>query len=129
MNELIGILIQQLGVNEAQAKGGAGLLFKIAKDKLDGADFGKLQSVIPDIEALIRSAPKSGRAGALLGGLAASIGGDKMGMLAQLMGGFKSLDIDPDKVAGFVKTIASYLEAKGGDQLSALIETLKASNK
>ncbi|MBN1270552.1 MAG: DUF2780 domain-containing protein [Kiritimatiellae bacterium] len=33
MNELIGQLVKQLGVQEAQAKGGAGLLFKLAQSK------------------------------------------------------------------------------------------------
>ena len=32
MEELIGQLVSKLGVQEGQAKGGAGLLFKLAKD-------------------------------------------------------------------------------------------------
>ena len=32
MQELIGALVKQLGINEQQAAGGAGLLFKFAKE-------------------------------------------------------------------------------------------------
>ena len=36
MNELIGELVSKLGIQEGQAQGGAGLLFKLAQQKLDG---------------------------------------------------------------------------------------------
>ncbi len=129
MNELIEILIKQLGINESQAKGGAGLLFKVAQDKLSELDFEKVKGVIPDIDDLIRSAPKASGAASLLGGLAAGLGGGKLGALAQLAAGFKALNLDSDQAKGFAKTIATYLEAKGGDSLKTLIETLQAANR
>jgi hypothetical protein len=40
--ELVSMLTQTLGVNDSQAKGGAGLLFGLAKEKL-GGDFGQVE--------------------------------------------------------------------------------------
>ena len=40
--EFISLLTKNLGVNESQAKGGAGLIFKLAKEKLSGADFAQV---------------------------------------------------------------------------------------
>ena len=47
--ELIQQLISNLGINEEQAKGGAGLLFNLAKEKLDSGDFQQLADKVPGI--------------------------------------------------------------------------------
>ena len=78
MNELIAQLVQQLGVQESQAKGGAGLLFKLAQSKL-GGDFSKVAEALPGVQDLIKSAPEQGSAAKLLGGLAGALGGGKAG--------------------------------------------------
>ena len=57
--ELIQMLTSQLGISDEQASGGAGLIFKMAKEKLGADDFSQVSSVIPDIENLISSAPES----------------------------------------------------------------------
>ena len=46
MTELIQQLVSQLGVQPDQAQGGAGLLFKLAQDRL-GGDFGTLSAALP----------------------------------------------------------------------------------
>ena len=74
MNELIQQLVSQLGVNPDQAKGGAGLLFKVAQSKL-GGDFSKITQALPAVTDLIKAAPAEGGASKLLGGLASAIGG------------------------------------------------------
>jgi len=56
MNELIARLVGQLGINESQAGGGAGLLFKLAKEKL-GGDFSKVTGALPGVAELIQKAP------------------------------------------------------------------------
>ena len=58
--ELIEQLTKNLGVTEAQAKGGAGLLFKHAKGKLGGADFSKVSAAVPGVDDLISAAPATG---------------------------------------------------------------------
>ena len=56
MNELIQQLMSQLGVNADQAKGGAGLLFKMVQGKL-GGDFSKITQALPAVTDLIKAAP------------------------------------------------------------------------
>ena len=75
MQELIQQLVSQLGVQDGQAKGGAGLLFKLAKDKLGDADFGQITDAVGNVDDLIGAAPKVGGAGGLLGSIASAVGG------------------------------------------------------
>ena len=53
MEELIKQVVSQLGVQEGQAKGGVGLLLKLAQDKL-GGDFSKITDVIGGADDLIK---------------------------------------------------------------------------
>ena len=41
-SDLVSQLVDSLGVTEAQAKGGAGAIFDLAKSKLSSEDFSKL---------------------------------------------------------------------------------------
>ncbi|MDX1764807.1 MAG: DUF2780 domain-containing protein, partial [bacterium] len=54
--ELLNMLVQNLGVNEEQAKGGAGLLFKMAKEKLGDGDFSQIASAVPEMDEMIGAA-------------------------------------------------------------------------
>ena len=47
--EIIQELTKTLGIKEDQAKGGAGLLFKLVKDKLDSGSFSQVSNAIPGI--------------------------------------------------------------------------------
>ena len=88
--ELIKLLTDQLGISQDQAQGGAGLLFKLAKEKLESDEFGQISSKVPEADALAASAPGSGFLGSALGGLASSLSGGKSDLsnLAGLVGGF-----------------------------------------
>lgn len=123
MNELIAQLIQQVGVQEGQAKGGAGLLLKLAQSKL-GGDFSKVAQAIPGAQELIGAAPESGGAAKLLGGLAGALGGGKAGGLADLAslaGGFSQLKLDPQMIGKFVPVILSFVQSKGGQDVVKLL--------
>ena len=123
MNELIAQLVSQLGVQEGQAKGGAGLLLKLAQSKL-GGDFSKVSAVIPGIQELIKAAPEAGGASKLLGGLAGALGGGKAGGLADLAslaGGFSQLKLDPQMISKFAPIILSFVQSKGGQDVVKLL--------
>ena len=121
MMELIQQLTQNLGINEDQAKGGAGLLFKLAKDKLAGGDFTKVTKALPGIDSLINSAPGGGL-GAALGGLTSALGGgDKLAGLAGLAGGFSNLNMDSGLIAKFIPIVLSFAQSKGGDLIKNLL--------
>jgi hypothetical protein len=126
--ELIQQLVSSLGVNEDQAKGGAGLLFNLAKDKLDAGEFQQLADKIPGVNDLLGAAPApsagasagGGMMGAL-GGVASSLGagglGDKLGglgNLANLASGFSQL--------GLVPVVLSFVQSQGGDSMKGLLE-------
>lgn len=128
MQELIGQLVQQLGIKPEQAQGGAGLLLKLAKDKL-GGDFGQVEKSVPGVNDLIGSAPQPGAGGGLggmLGGLAGKLGGSggalgNLGGLASLAGGFSQLKLDPALVAKFAPIIIAFVKSKAGDNVANLL--------
>jgi hypothetical protein len=122
--ELVDLIKQQLGVTDAQAKGGLGLIFKTVQEKLSAGDFGQLAQAIPAIKELISAAPKQGGGGlaGALGGLAKSLGFDDLGKLAGLADGFKQLGLDPKLVLEYVPRILEWVQKNGGPQLKVLLE-------
>jgi hypothetical protein len=122
--EILTMLTEQLGITEDQAKGGAGAIFSMAKEKLGEADFSKIADVVPGMDNLLGAAPESGGLAGAIGGLASKFGGGAgaIGSLAGLAGAFKSLDLDSDMVGKFVPIILSFVQAKGGDSVKSLLE-------
>ena len=138
--ELIQQLVSSLGVNEDQAKGGAGLLFNLAKEKLGAGEFQQLADKIPGVSDLLGAAPApsatasagGGMMGAL-GGVASSLGagglGDKLGglgNLANLASGFSQLGLSSDMVGKFVPVVLSFVQSQGGDSMKGLLEKVMA---
>lgn len=121
--EIIQQLTQALGVTNEQASGGAGLLFKLAKEKL-GGQFGEVEAAVPGVSDLIGKAP-SGGGGAMgaLGGLlsAVGVGGSQLGNLASLAGGFSKLGLDAGMVGKFVPIILQFVQSKGGEKVKSLL--------
>ena len=127
MDELISQLMGGAGVDEKQAKGGAGLILGLAKDKLGSGDFSKLSGMVPGIGSLADEAPEGdGGGGGLMGavgGFASGLGGGGgLGSLASLAGGFSSLGMDAGKVTSFLPIILSFVQNKGGDEAKGLLE-------
>ena len=122
--ELTDHLTNTLGVNADQAKGGAGLLFALAKEKLGDADFSQISQYVPGVNELINSAPESGGIEGALGGLASALGGSgsEFGNLASLAGAFSQLGLDSRMIGKFVPVILSFVESKGGGALKGLFE-------
>ena len=124
MQELISMLTDCLNVEEQQAKGGAGLLFQLAKDRLGDEEFARLAQNIPNLQTMMQAAPETGGLVGALGGLASAFGGqvEGLGNLAVLMDGFSKLGIDQAKVMQFVPVVLSYVQNQGGDELKGLLE-------
>jgi hypothetical protein len=129
MKELIDMLTKNLGVNGAQAEGGAAVLFKAAKDKLGEGEFGQLLGNVPGISDLLKKAPAAGGGGGLgglLGGLAGAMGGNA-GAIATILSGFGKLGLTADDAKKFVPVILNFLRTKvGPDVMTRLEQTLKA---
>ena len=127
MKELVDQLTSSLGISTAQAEGGAAVLFKAARDKLGGEEFGKLLGNLPGMSDLVRKAPAAGGGlGGMLGGLAGALGGNA-GLIATVVGGFGKLGLKPDDAKKFVPVIMDFLRDKvGPDVVSRLEKTLRA---
>jgi hypothetical protein len=122
--ELLNQLTQNLGVNDDQAKGGAGLIFKMVKDKLGEGDFAKVAEAVPGMSDMLGAAPAEGGLGGAIGGLTSALGGGagKLGDLAGLAGGFSKLGLDPEMIGKFVPIILTFVKGKGGDVVGNLLE-------
>jgi hypothetical protein len=123
--EIIKLLVDQLGVTENQAQGGAGAIFNMVKDKVSDDQFSNLSSAIPGLDSLMAAAPDSGGGlSGAIGGLTSMLGGEgaeKLGNLAGLAGSFDKLGLDMDSVTKFIPIILSFVQSKGGDTLKDLL--------
>ena len=128
MKELVDMLTQNLGIDGKQAEGGAAVLFNAARDKLGGAEFGKLLGGVPGLSDLMHKAPAAGGGGlgGMLGGLAGAMGGNAA-LIANIIGGFGKLGLKADDAKKFVPVILGYLRTKvSPDVVTKLEQTLKA---
>lgn len=117
--DLVKTLVSQLGVTEGQASGGAGLLFKMAQDKLSSGDFSKLSSALPEVNQLIGVAPST--SGGIMGMIGKALGGN-VGDLASLAGAFSKLGLDPSMVQKFVPVVLGFVQEKGGSGVADILK-------
>lgn len=130
---LVKFLSEQLsGLNQEQAAGSAGLIFKLVKDQLGSQDFATLSTVVPESEDLIAQAPETGGGGLMgtLGSLAGALGGESLGQLgklATLASGMQKLGLSPEMLAQVMPLILQFVQEHGGDGIRELVEkALKA---
>lgn len=120
--ELLDELKNNLGINDEQAKGGTGLLLKLAKEKL-GGDFSQVTDVIPDTDDIMKAAPESGAMSGLLKSATHAFGGsaEKFGDIAALSSGFSKLGLGKDMVGKFIPIVLNFAQTKGGDTVKTLM--------
>jgi len=133
MNELISQIVSQLGISEPQAKGGAGLLFKLVQDKLGAGDFAQVAGKLSGVTELIKAAPPAGGATSMLGGIASALGGQSgkgLADMAALAGGFSKLQLDKAMIAKFIPLVLSFVQSKAGADVFKLVsQALQPSAK
>ncbi len=121
-SKLIGSLVDTLGVSEEQATGGAGAVFREAKDNMSSGDYSQLLNAVPGIDSLISAAPQvgglTGKASSLLGGSAGSAAG-----MAGLADSFSKLGLAPDMVNQFMPVILDFVQSEGGQQAMTLLKS------
>ncbi|MEJ2286298.1 MAG: DUF2780 domain-containing protein [Desulfobacterales bacterium] len=119
--KLIGQLVDLLGVSRSQAEGGAGAIFKAAKENMSTGDYSQLLGAVPGIDSLVGSAPESSglaaKASSLLGSSSDSVKGT-----AGLADSFSSLGLSPDMVGKYTDIILDYVQSEGGQQAMALLK-------
>ena len=98
--ELVSQLTQGLSITPAQATGGAGALFGVAKSRLSPADFSKVSAAVPGMGSFLKAAPapdNTSGLSSLTGSLPGGLGG-----LASTAGSFQKLGLSPGMVGKFV---------------------------
>ena len=122
--ELIEVLQKSLGLQEEQAKEGAGLLFRLAKERLRMVDFSRVAHYVPDIDEMIEAAPKFGGTVNSFGGLGSAIGGEiaRPATLSSLADEFSRLGLDTRRTSEFVSLVLKDLRSKGGERTKLLLE-------
>ena len=130
--DLINQLVSDLGVSEEQAKGGAGMLFKLAKDKLSGDEFGQIADKVSGLDDMVSAAPDAAGGGLMgaVGGLMSKMGGGSsdLGALANLTGGFDKLGLDSGMVGKFVPVVLDFVRNQGGDSVGNLLKGVLSPN-
>ncbi|NJR68695.1 MAG: DUF2780 domain-containing protein [Synechococcales cyanobacterium CRU_2_2] len=129
--ELVQHLVSSLGIQEEQAKGGAGLIMQMAKSKLEDHEFAQIAQAIPGVSDLLETAPAEEKKGGgflgTLGGMAAGLGGGAGGAASNvtnmigLAAGFSKLGMDPSMISKFMPTILSFAQTKAGGQVVGLL--------
>lgn len=120
-SELTGILMQQTGVTQAQAEGGAGAMFQVAKQRMTDQAFGQLSQAVPGMDGLLAAAPQRQSS---LGGLAAeALGNDStVGSAVSLVSAFQQLDMSQGMATQFTPVVVDYVKQKGGPELANLLQ-------
>ena len=124
--DLVNLLVSNLGISEEQAKGGAGLLFRLAQEKLSGGDFAQVTDSVSGIGDMIEAAPTADSGGLMgaIGSAMSSFGGGagKLAGLASLGGGFEKLGLDVVMVSKFVPVVLDFVRNQGGEGVSQILE-------
>ena len=117
--ELVGQLSKELSITPAQATGGAGALFGVAKSRLSLADFSKVSAAVPGMGSFLKAAPAPDNTSGL-SSLTSSLPGG-LGGLASAAGSFQKLGLSPDMVGKFVPILTKFVEGKGGASAASLL--------
>jgi hypothetical protein len=121
---LTELLVQRTGVTGAQAQGGAGALFQIAKTKMKADSFAQLEQAVPGMQGMLGAAPS--QPGGLAGGLSSLAGssGGTAGTLLAAASAFQQQGMSPAMVQQFIPVVIDYVKAHGND---ALVNTLSTA--
>ncbi|MDO9269461.1 MAG: DUF2780 domain-containing protein [Methylobacter sp.] len=124
---LAELLVQRTGVTGAQAQGGAGALFQIAKTKMSTDSFTQLEQSVPGMQGMLgAAAPTLSQQGGLAGQLSSIAGasGGTAGNLISVVSAFQQQGMSPAMVQQFIPVVIDYVKAHGND---ALVNTLSAA--
>jgi hypothetical protein len=115
---LIGMLTNELNINNDQAMGGAGALFNYAKESLSSEDFEKVSRAVPDVSGYLDAIPALGdeKSTSMLGKATQTL----VGMPA-VTAAFEKLGLSQDMVGLFTPLLVKYVDEKGGKAVGDLL--------
>ena len=115
MKELVDLLVQTVKVDERQARGGAAVLLKAARDKLGAQEFSSMLGALPGLDELIRQAPQAG-------GLASAVGGSHGALVADIVSGFGRLGLGTEHAKRMAPVIMQFVRGKVGAETAERLE-------
>lgn len=121
------LLMQRTGVTAAQAQGGAGALFQVAKSKMQPDTFAQLEQAVPGMNEMLGAVPiQTQPSGGLAGKLSSIAGasGGTAGNLLAVVSAFQQQGMSPAMVQQFVPVVVDYVRAHGNE---ALLNSLSAA--
>ncbi|MDO9047347.1 MAG: DUF2780 domain-containing protein [Methylobacter sp.] len=124
---LTELLMRRTGVTQAQAQGGAGALFQIAKNKMQADAFTQLEQSVPGMQGMLGAVPALSQPSDSLAGRLSSIAGASGGTagdLISVVSAFQQQGMSPAMVQQFIPVVIDYVKAHGND---ALVNTLSAA--
>ncbi len=110
---LTELLVNKVGVTQAQAEGGAGALFQAAKTKMKPESFAELEQSVPGIQSMLAKVPvQPANLGALAGGLSSlkGITGNSSGELLAAAYAFKQQGMSPSMIQQFIPVVVEYVK-------------------
>src|SRR5579862_7361210 len=117
---LVGQLSKELSITRPQARGGAGALFSLAKNRLTSDEFSKIAAAVPGMNGLLKGAPAPSQ-NSELSSLEGSLPGN-MGRTAEVAEAFHKLGLSPSMAAKFVPIMSKFVQSKGGQGTASLLE-------
>jgi hypothetical protein len=123
---LTDILVNQLGVSQQQALGGAGAIFQAAKGNMDPQAFTTLSQSVPGMSNMLNAAPKmSNSMSSVTGGISSMIGGanNTLESMASLVSSFKQLNLSPNMANQFIPIVTNYVRTNGGQVMANLLQS------
>jgi hypothetical protein len=121
--ELVGALTKQLGITPTQATGGAGTLFKLAKSRLNAADFSKVSAAVPGMSGFLKAAPSVNTSTGGIPGISSLSGAlpGAAGGLANAAQSFQKLGLSSGMIGKFVPVLTQFVQSKGGANVASLL--------
>ncbi|MDT8363981.1 MAG: DUF2780 domain-containing protein [Nitrosomonas sp.] len=120
---IVQLLTSQLGISQGQATGGAGSIFRAARENMTPQAFTTVSQSVPDMDNLLAAAPTLPAAG-LLGGASSILGGGSQpGSAAALASAFQQLNLSPDMIGQFLPIITNSIESTGGSAAAGLLRS------
>jgi len=117
---LTELLTQRTGVTEAQAQGGAGALFQVAKKTMQADSFSQLEQSVPGMQEMLGAVPAQTQQGSWAGKLSSITGasGGTAGNLLSVVSSFQQQGMSPQMVQQFIPVVIDYVKARGNDTLA-----------
>ena len=121
---LVDLLSSQLGITKDQASGGAGSIFQLAKQNLNGEDFSSVAKAVPGIDKMMGMAPIVEESSGSLQRISSMFGSSskKISGLAGLTSSFEKLGLSGNMVDKFIPIILDYVNKNGSEKVMSLLK-------